>query len=210
LPGSDNPEIFWTPEQKKYAKAVAMSYASEKIHRMLKGLEFETKPQGPFGIGIRMKVTGGPQRSQYCYREKELETDVVCDRCTLVYAIYGAFAFCPDCGSHNSLTILSKNLEIADKLLALAYAQDHDIFREAEKQILIHQLECDPVLAGSATSSRCSGTPGSTPRRSTPTSTSATSSRSTAGPIPPSCANPGATLASPPTEGALFPQEHDR
>lgn len=122
--GSDG---FWTPEQKKYAKAVAMNCASEEIHRMLKGLEFETKPQGPFGIGISMKVTGGPQRFHYSYREKELETDVVCDRCTLVYAIYGAFAFCPDCGLHNSLTILSKNLEIADKLLVLAGAQEQDI-----------------------------------------------------------------------------------
>jgi hypothetical protein len=122
--GSDD---FWTPEQKKYAKAVAMNYASGEIHRMLKGMEFETKPQGPFGIGISMKVTGGPQRFHYSYREKELETDVVCDRCTLVYAIYGAFAFCPDCGSHNSLTILGKNLEIAEKLLALAGAQPHDI-----------------------------------------------------------------------------------
>ena len=74
-----------------------------------------------------MKVTGGPQRFHYSYREKELETEVVCDGCTLVYAIYGAFAFCPDCGSHNSLAILRKNLEIAEKLLALAGTQEQAI-----------------------------------------------------------------------------------
>jgi hypothetical protein len=118
---------FWTPEQKKYAEAVAMNYASKEIHRMLKGLEFDMKPQGPFGIGVSMKVTGGPERFHYSYREKELETDVVCDRCTLVYAIYGAFAFCPDCGSHNSFTILCKNLELAEKMLALAGTQERDL-----------------------------------------------------------------------------------
>lgn len=120
-------DSFWTPEQKKYAKAVAMNYASEEIHRMLKGMEFNQKPQGLFGISISMKVTGGPQKFHYSYREKELETDVVCDRCTLVYAIYGAFAFCPDCGSHNSLTILSKNLELAEKMLVLAGAQEREV-----------------------------------------------------------------------------------
>lgn len=118
---------FLTPQQKEYAKAVAMNYASEEIHRMLKGMEFDIKPQGSFGIGVSMKVTGGPQRFHYSYREKELETDVVCDRCTLVYAIYGAFAFCPDCGSHNSFTILCKNLELAEKMLALAGTQERDL-----------------------------------------------------------------------------------
>ena len=28
------------------------------------------------------------------------------------YAIYGVFSFCPDCGSHNSLRILRKNIEV--------------------------------------------------------------------------------------------------
>lgn len=118
---------FLTPEQIKYGKAVAMNHVSQEIHRMLKGMEFETKPHGPFGIGMSMKVTGQPERFHYSYREKELETDVVCDRCTLVYAIYGAFAFCPDCGSHNSFTILCKNLELAEKLLSLAGTQAHDL-----------------------------------------------------------------------------------
>jgi hypothetical protein len=106
---------------------VIFTYASEEIHQMLKGLEFDYKPQGGFGIGVSMKVTGGPQRFHHWYREKELETHVVCDHCTLVYAIYGAFAFCPDCGSHNSLTILRKNLEIAEKLVALAGAQEREL-----------------------------------------------------------------------------------
>ena len=54
------------------------------------------------------------------YREKQLETEVVCDSCTLKYMIYGVFAFCPDCGIHNSLQILTKNLDLAEKQVNLA------------------------------------------------------------------------------------------
>jgi Zn ribbon nucleic-acid-binding protein len=121
---SDN---FWTHDQKEYVKAVAMNHASQELHKMLKRCEFDYKPSGGFGISVSMEVTGSPQRFHHRYRERELETDVVCDRCTLVYAIYGAFAFCPDCALHNSLTILRKNLEIAEKLLSLAATQEREV-----------------------------------------------------------------------------------
>jgi hypothetical protein len=52
--------------------------------------------------------------------EKQLETEVVCNACTFRYAIYGVFGCCPDGGVYNSLQILTKNLEAADKELALA------------------------------------------------------------------------------------------
>jgi hypothetical protein len=54
------------------------------------------------------------------YQEKRLETEVLCENCTLMYMIYGVFAFCPDCRSHNSLQILTKNLEVAEKQVALS------------------------------------------------------------------------------------------
>jgi hypothetical protein len=58
------------------------------------------------------------------YREKQLETTLVCDNCTLEYAVYGVFAFCPDCGNHNSLQILDKNLELVEKEIALSNSAD--------------------------------------------------------------------------------------
>ena len=54
------------------------------------------------------------------YREKRLETEVMCSNCALRYAIYGVFAYCLDCGIHNSQQILDKNLELAEKEAALA------------------------------------------------------------------------------------------
>jgi len=52
---------------------------------------------------------------------------VTCDNCTLKFAIYGVFGRCPDCGTHNSLQILSKNLELAKRELALAATDDADL-----------------------------------------------------------------------------------
>ena len=123
---------FWTPEQIEYAESIAFREVYGAVGRDLKQLEFEHKPKpGGFGIGISLKVKPGtPPPIQY-YREKALETHVTCNECTLQYAVYGVFGFCPDCGVHNSLQILQRNLEIARRLLALAESQaDTEIRRE--------------------------------------------------------------------------------
>ena len=58
-----------------------------------------------------------------------METEIVCDRCGLHYAIFGVFAYCPDCGVYNSLQVLYKNLELIDKELALSETQEEE-FKE--------------------------------------------------------------------------------
>ena len=67
-----------------------------------------------------MKVEAGRQPPIHYYREKQLETEVVCTSCTLRYSVYGVFAFCPDCGQHNSIQILDKSLEVIGKILEMA------------------------------------------------------------------------------------------
>src|SRR5205823_2856890 len=54
------------------------------------------------------------------YQEKALETHITCANCTLEYAIYGVFAFCPDCREHNSVQILEMNLSLVAKQVALS------------------------------------------------------------------------------------------
>jgi hypothetical protein len=120
-------KTFWTQEQIEYARSVVIRQVTDAIHKDLKSLEFEHRPTGGFGIGISMKVTQGPPHPIKYYREKELETEVVCDNCTLCYAIYGVFGWCPDCGIHNSLQILTTNLELARKELALAESVDKEL-----------------------------------------------------------------------------------
>jgi hypothetical protein len=118
---------FFTPEQIEYAKSIAIRRVLDAVHEDFKALEFDHRPSGPFGIGISMKVqTSAPHPIRY-YREKQLETKVTCDNCTLKFAIYGVFGWCPDCGTHNSLQILSKNLELARKELALASTVEADL-----------------------------------------------------------------------------------
>ena len=122
----DDNDHFATREQIEYGYSVVARQIDKEVSRWAKGLEFEIKPprSSTFGIGMSMKVETGTRTRIRYYREKQLETEVVCDQCGLKYAIYGVFGFCPDCGSHNSLLILDKNLELIEKMLGLADAQD--------------------------------------------------------------------------------------
>lgn len=119
----DDHDKFFTKEQVKYIESVALNKITGALLKDLKSLEFEHRSKGPFGIGISMKVEGRPHPIRY-YREKQLETEVVCEKCTLRYMIYGVFGFCPDCGVHNSLQILKKNLELVGKALKFAETQE--------------------------------------------------------------------------------------
>src|SRR5580704_2669796 len=122
----DASNTFLTQEQIEYAKSVVLRKVTDAIHQDLKSLEFEQRPQGFLGIGISLKVKSTPLPIRY-YREKELETAITCDGCTLRYAIYGVFGWCPDCGVHNSLQILIKNLELARKELTLAASAEAEL-----------------------------------------------------------------------------------
>jgi hypothetical protein len=118
--GSDK---FCTKAQVEYAKSVVMRELTEALLKDLQSLEFDHRPRGAFGIGMSMKASGKPTALRH-YRESKLETEVVCDRCTLRYTIYGVFGFCPNCAVHNSRQILNKNLELVEKLLAVAENQE--------------------------------------------------------------------------------------
>jgi hypothetical protein len=127
---------FWTKEQLAYAKSVAVRKITDAVVADLKRLEFEHKPRGAFGIGLSMKLEPGPRPPIRHYREKRLETTLTCDACTLRYAVYGAFAFCPDCGVHNSGQILTMNLDLARKELDLARTQDRELQRHLVEDAL--------------------------------------------------------------------------
>jgi RNase P subunit RPR2 len=124
---SSGHDRFWTEAQIQYAKSIANRKLVEAVNHDLKSLEFEQKPKGDFGIGFSLKITPGKLMPIHHYREKQLKTEVICSSCTLRYAVYGVFAFCPDCGQHNSLQILDKNLDVVSKMLNLSASLEPDV-----------------------------------------------------------------------------------
>ena len=121
---------FHTQEQIEYAKSVAIRKISDAIYKDFKKFEFNVKPHGGFGIGLSLKVKRDRVPLIRYYHEKELETIVVCSECGLRYAIYGVFAYCPDCAAHNSLQILNKNLDLLEKQLELAHREGGELGRQ--------------------------------------------------------------------------------
>jgi len=127
---TDSHNRFWTKDQLEYARSVALQKLTDAVRADLKSLEFEIKPRGLFGIGMSMKLKPGRPVPIRHYREQALETHVTCDGCTLEYAVFGVFGFCPDCRQHNSLTILTRNLELTRKQLTLAGTLEDAEFRQ--------------------------------------------------------------------------------
>ena len=117
---------FHTKARIEYAKSIVLNKVTGALIKDLKSLEFNHRPSGGLGIGISMKVSGQPAPIRY-YREKQLETEVVCEQCTLRYMIYGVFGCCPDCGTHNSVQILNANLQLVEKMLSVADTQEQSI-----------------------------------------------------------------------------------
>src|ERR1039457_4568771 len=74
-------ETFATPEQLAYAESIALGQIAEALHEDLKELEFSYQTPGPLSIGISMKVQPGAPIPIRWYREKELESHIVCDQC---------------------------------------------------------------------------------------------------------------------------------
>lgn len=125
-------DTFHTQAQVDHALSVVENEVVGALLNDLKSLEFSHRGGG---IGLSMKVTGEAPRIRG-YSEQDLETEIVCDTCTLRYAIYGVFGFCADCGAHNNLNILDANLRLVTKTLMLAATVDADIKRNLVENAL--------------------------------------------------------------------------
>jgi hypothetical protein len=115
---------FWTKQQVEHARSVVLNQISEDLLKSMK--KMETKPKGNQLISIGITVKGMPIPIAY-YTEKELEERVECRNCTLQFAIYGAFGFCPDCAEHNSQQIVEANFDLIIKIIDLAKEAPSDI-----------------------------------------------------------------------------------
>ena len=115
---SDSQNNFFTQQQIDYATSVAKKRILEAFRKDLKQLEFDHKPpKGSLGMSLSMKLKPGRSIPIRHFRESKLQTYVTCSNCTLKYAVYGIFAYCPDCGQHNSLQMFEANLDIIEKII---------------------------------------------------------------------------------------------
>ena len=74
---------FATKAQVAFVRSVAHRKIVDALREEFKKLEFDSKPEGPFGIGISMKLKPGEPIPLRRYRERALETHVCCGKCTL-------------------------------------------------------------------------------------------------------------------------------
>jgi hypothetical protein len=137
---------FYTKKQIEYAQSVAVRQFADAMVRDLKQMEFTHPAKGSFGLGISMKLEPGTPTPIRYYREKALETFVTCSTCTLDYGVYGVFGHCPDCGIHNSLQMLERNIDLTRRQVDLAQTLNDAALR---RHLLEDALEnCVSALDG--------------------------------------------------------------
>ena len=144
---STRTQDFTVDKQIEYAKQVAVQDVADRVTehlgQMFRG--FNRRSSGGFGLRMSLKVTP-PARSVIHYDGLgRLETDVVCVNCTLHFAVYGVFAFCPDCRERNSRSILEKNLDLAARTAQVA-GQIEDL--PAEKMVENALADCVAAFDG--------------------------------------------------------------
>lgn len=123
-------DTFWTEAQIEYAKSKALNQAvNQFLKPSLDSLrktfrDLERKTRNSF-IQFKFKESNESFTLPIkYYSEKDLETNVTCTSCGLVFSVYGVFARCPDCTELNAFLIYSKSLEITEKQIAIFQKPD--------------------------------------------------------------------------------------
>ena len=120
---------FHTTSQMDYAQSVVVNSITSDLFDSFKEIERKSKRQARRNSGflnMTFEVKGQPEPIRYP-PDFRLETYVKCTNCTLKYAVFGVYAFCPDCGQRNALQILGKNLDIAAMILELRDSADDSL-----------------------------------------------------------------------------------
>lgn len=124
-------DTFWTTEQIEYARSMILNRVSGQFLQVVNPQE----GQGQLGSAgnTTVRETAGPS-SVRLYIEPACQVNVTCPACTLKYAVYGPYRWCPDCGRTGTADIALSNLEVATRLLASAASDDAARVKEASAQ----------------------------------------------------------------------------
>ena len=133
-----DPSRFFTKDQMDYAISMA---ARDIVGPMVQGfkrnIERMNRRQSGGLLQLKFSVDYKPV-SIHRYVERQLETEVTCDNCSLEFSVYGVFASCPCCGQPNALNVVMSSLETAKKKLALSEepSLDQELRQEFVKDAL--------------------------------------------------------------------------
>jgi hypothetical protein len=146
----DDPDDFLTPQQnariKSAMEALVEQYLHDAMSNMFRGLETRRLRAGESGIEIRVSQDPPPPvRSLAAYVEDEVRHTITCDRCSTVYAVYGATAFCPVCGARPAAQTVVEAIERARRSLALEDALPGDLREQARAEGIFDRAAADAV-----------------------------------------------------------------
>lgn len=131
---------FYTACQLEYAKSVAVKQVLEPILRDFKrNVEALNRPSRTSLIDIKFSVNL-PTFQVHSYRESDVETPVTCTNCGLEFAVFGVFAFCPDCGLLNAFDVFDACLEVCRRRLRLLDLPETAADRKLVRAILVDSL----------------------------------------------------------------------
>jgi hypothetical protein len=131
---------FRTPDQLEYAKSVVVKQVVEPVLQDFKrNIEALNRPSRDSLIDIRFSVKT-PSFRIHSYRESDVETLASCDNCGLEFAVFGVFAFCPDCGQLNAFDVFEACLEVCRRRLRLLDLPETAADPELVKAVLVDAL----------------------------------------------------------------------
>ena len=138
---ADEQSSFHTKDQLKYFSSVVQQRLSDAIFGDFQEMsaQFNSRQDRSGLVRVSTKTTRSRRPKIHSYDEKKLETELVCSLCTLRYMVYGVFAFCPDCGEHNSFQILMKNMEVVEKMLTMS--ESEGLTKEIKDHLVHNALE---------------------------------------------------------------------
>jgi hypothetical protein len=131
---------FTTADQLEYAKSMAIRQVLDPVlYDFKRNVESLNRTSRNDLIQLKFSVTV-PTFQVHHYMEKEVETQVTCDSCGLVFSIFGVFASCPDCKRINAFSVLRSSLEVSRKRLRLAEQENAVSDLELKSAILQDSL----------------------------------------------------------------------
>lgn len=120
----DHASQFLTPEQVEYGTSLLTKKVMEEIiDPFLEEVKGMFDGRGALGIRVSATRDDTPEPTLR-HSEEKLETWVICDACSLQFAIYGVFSHCPDCASINAFAVFRESLEVLRKEVLLLDADD--------------------------------------------------------------------------------------